>query len=544
MKILTIDDDKKTGDEARNVMQGKALLHTENFLLSLVKDMEGVIHAHEFFFDYVFEERLSDKNDRKPVQHIYTGRVLKRIVLVLDCVYSHEFDQRSCAYINLQQYVLRYKLAEWEQLNLFRKVVEVVEKLHRRNIIHRDLKLNNVILNRVSSKVCLVNFCLGKMLSSESSVFYEKRGTPAYIAPELLSGKPYKGKPCDMWSLGVMLYTMVVGQFPFLETAQPALFRKIKHAEFTFPPDKKVSVETKTLIESLLCLNPERRATAKETMDQLNLIIQRKNRRHVDQVVPEMATDESLCCATDKSEKSFKPGPTHELSFEQFSRTLEILATESRDKNFIRPNMLSVRRLRSSPTGLGSTPTPNSAPSTPSSGGDTGNVIFNLPDGRRTSLTHQIDNLSLHAARTHHQDPSAWHTRINALGTATNASPAVQSLFLALNELFTRGRLPIPRDTREFNGYLNQEISTKISTFLRDNCRTQELVRDVFTRIDRSDRSKVIELFTRFGVQMQQGTTNHHMMIKPEQSINNLMFLTFMMQISGYNNNYFLNFRP
>lgn len=536
LKILTIDDDPKTEKEARILMQARILMHTENSILALLKDMDGVIHGHEFFTDWAFEEKLSERVDRKPLVQIYTGRVLKRIILVLDCVYPHEFEPRSSAYINLQQYVVRYKLTEKELLGIFRKVVEVVEKLHDRNIIHRDLKLNNVVLNRVTSKVLITNFGLSKLLSSDSTLFYDQRGSPAYIAPEILSGKPYQGKPSDMWSLGVMLYTMIVGHFPFVDSSPQALFKKIKHAEFTFPPEKKISSETKGLIKSLLCLNPDERYSATETLTMLDMIIQKqlRNKRFVDQVVPDIDCN--------KKPKS-KPGPSATLSSEPFSRTLEMLAAQTTEKNFIRPNILSVQRMR-----------PQSA-ATSNAGGGAGDNSgpYNLTMQRRTSLTHQINNLSLRTQRIN-PDPSSWHTRITptpnlALPSAIvlahlppppSHSSTVQSLFSALNDLFTRGRLPAPRETREFNGYISHDISSKISTFLRIHCRSQELVRELFS-VGGSERAKVIELFRRFGVQME--VSNHLVMIKTEQTINNLMFLTFMMQISGYNNNYFLNIR-
>lgn len=515
-------------------MQARILMHTENSILSLLKDMDGVIHSHEFFSDWAFEEKLSERSERKPLFPIYTGRVLKRIILVLDCIHPHEFEPRSSAFINLQQYVVQYKLLECELLGIFRKVVEVVEKLHDRNIIHRDLKLNNVVLNRITSKVIIANFGLSKLLTSDSMLFYDQRGSPAYIAPEILSGKPYKGKPSDMWSLGVMLYTMIIGHFPFVDSSPQALFKKIKHAEFTFPPEKKISSETKGLIKSLLCLNADERYTAAETITMLDMIIQKqlRNKRIVDQVVPDI----------DSAKKArLKQGPSSTLSTEPFSRTLEMLAAQTTEKNFIRPNILSMQRMR--PLGSsGNATTPN---------GDTNSSgPFNLSMQRRTSLTHQINNLSLRAQRIQ-PDPSSWHTRITSNSTLTSAlvlshlqstpqSPAVQSLFSALNVLFTRGQLPAPRETREFNGYVSHDISSKIATFLRIHCRSNDLVREIFS-VGGSERSKVIELFRHFGVQMEQ--SNQHIMIKTEQTVNNLMFLTFMMQISGYNNNYFLNIR-
>ena len=125
--------------------------------------------------------------------------------------------------------------------------------------MHRDLKLGNLVLNRQNRRITLINFCLGKNLANEEDLLRDQRGSPAYISPDVLSGKPYlgkksdvtafsdrdnlilnfKGKPSDMWALGVVLFTMLYGQFPFYDSVPQELFRKIKAAEFTIPRFKK-----------------------------------------------------------------------------------------------------------------------------------------------------------------------------------------------------------------------------------------------------------------------------------------------------------------
>lgn len=63
----------------------------------------------------------------------------------------------------------------------------------QRNIVHRDLKLGNIILNKDTKDVTLANFCLGKHLSSDVEMLKDQRGSPAYISPDVISGKPYLG---------------------------------------------------------------------------------------------------------------------------------------------------------------------------------------------------------------------------------------------------------------------------------------------------------------------------------------------------------------
>ncbi|UYV81851.1 hypothetical protein LAZ67_20002691, partial [Cordylochernes scorpioides] len=146
----------------------------------------------------------------------------------------------------------------------------------QRNVVHRDLKLGNILLDLETGKVTLANFCLGKHLLSTNDLLKDQRGSPAYISPDVLSeqsmgpGMPYLGKPSDMWAMGVILYTMLYGQFPFYDSVPQELFRRIKAADFHIPSDGRVSEGTVTIIRSLLNLNPTQRLTAEELRDSLH----------------------------------------------------------------------------------------------------------------------------------------------------------------------------------------------------------------------------------------------------------------------------------
>lgn len=64
----------------------------------------------------------------------------------------------------------------------------------QKNVVHRDLKLGNFVLNLNTYKVTITNFCLGRHLVNENDLLSDQRGSPAYISPDVLCGKPYKGK--------------------------------------------------------------------------------------------------------------------------------------------------------------------------------------------------------------------------------------------------------------------------------------------------------------------------------------------------------------
>ncbi|XP_033124603.1 serine/threonine-protein kinase ppk1-like [Anneissia japonica] len=292
IKILTISNTKETSDDER---QGKMLLHTEYSLLSLLHNQEGVVHHHGLFQDKAFVPKHADSTRSKKL----VGSYKQRLCLVLDCLVAHDFSTTTSQYINLQHYVIREKkLCERETIAIFYDIVRIVESLHKKNIVHRDLKLGNMVLNKKTHRITLTNFCLGKHLVSEKDLLKDQRGSPAYISPDVLSGKPYLGKPSDMWALGVVLFTMLFGQFPFYDIVPDELFRKIKAAEFTIPNDGRVSESNCALIRGLLVLDPARRLTASQVLDALSntLSVWNSMRSQGDalQVVPDIDDIEEL----------------------------------------------------------------------------------------------------------------------------------------------------------------------------------------------------------------------------------------------------------
>lgn len=268
LKILTLEERGDQGIESQEERQGKMLLHTEYSLLSLLHTQDGVVHHHGLFQDRTCEV-VEDAESNRMVK-----KMKKRICLVLDCLCAHDFSDKTADLINLQHYVIKEKrLSERETVVIFYDVVRVVEALHQKNVVHRDLKLGNMVLSKRTHRITITNFCLGKHLVSEGDLLKDQRGSPAYISPDVLSGRPYRGKPSDMWALGVVLFTMLYGQFPFYDSIPQELFRKIKAAEYTIPEDGRVSENTVCLIRKLLVLDPQQRLAAADVLEALSSII-------------------------------------------------------------------------------------------------------------------------------------------------------------------------------------------------------------------------------------------------------------------------------
>lgn len=143
-------------------------------------------------------------------------------------------------------------------------VLEAVNHIHANGIAHRDLKPENLLLVHADqdSEVKIADFGFAKKCQKPRSLTTQC-GTPGYVAPEILEGVAYDTK-ADMWSVGVILYILLGGYPPFLESNQKELFRKIKAGEYEFHDEYwgPVSQDAKDLISSLLVVNPSKRLTA------------------------------------------------------------------------------------------------------------------------------------------------------------------------------------------------------------------------------------------------------------------------------------------
>mmetsp|Transcript_129 Transcript_129/g.187 ORF Transcript_129/g.187 Transcript_129/m.187 type:complete len:182 (+) Transcript_129:790-1335(+) len=119
--------------------------------------------------------------------------------------------------------------------------------------------------NDLSIKIA--DFGFAKKVTSDNCLTTQC-GSPEYVAPEILLGKPY-GTKVDMWSLGVIIYMLLGGYPPFMDNNQNDLFYKIKRAEFQFDDRywAGISNEAKEIISNLICIHPEKRMSASEVLD-------------------------------------------------------------------------------------------------------------------------------------------------------------------------------------------------------------------------------------------------------------------------------------
>eukprot|EP01102_Stenamoeba_stenopodia_P007926 TRINITY_DN2237_c0_g1_i1.p1 TRINITY_DN2237_c0_g1~~TRINITY_DN2237_c0_g1_i1.p1 ORF type:complete len:515 (-),score=104.42 TRINITY_DN2237_c0_g1_i1:120-1664(-) len=163
----------------------------------------------------------------------------------------------------LSTYLLeKKKLDETEARKFFRQLVSGIEYCHGNLITHRDLKLENILLDE-KGDCKIADFGFSNMIQP-GQLFNTFCGSPLFVPPELILKQAYHGPPVDIWALGVMLFTMVAGYLPFWESkaSMQSLLRKVVNGKFTLP--KNLSPECADLIQRMLTVDPQKRITIDE----------------------------------------------------------------------------------------------------------------------------------------------------------------------------------------------------------------------------------------------------------------------------------------
>ncbi|CAM9494431.1 unnamed protein product [Pylaiella littoralis] len=157
---------------------------------------------------------------------------------------------------------------EEEARNLCRVLLDSVRYCHELGIVHRDLKPENILLASKHDDASIKLADFGFACSVLNGKVTTQCGSPGYVAPEILKAMPY-GTSVDMWSIGVIIYTLLGGYPPFHDENQTRLFRRIKAGSFKFHDEywSSTSIEAKDLIRKLLLVDPARRMNATQAME-------------------------------------------------------------------------------------------------------------------------------------------------------------------------------------------------------------------------------------------------------------------------------------
>ncbi|ESO00521.1 hypothetical protein HELRODRAFT_93050, partial [Helobdella robusta] len=171
-----------------------------------------------------------------------------------------------------QQLLKKGNYTEKDAANLIRQMLEGLSYLHKCDIVHRDMKPENAkqLLFQTTDEnasLMITDFGLSKILKNHDDVLTTACGTPGYVAPEVLLQTGY-GKPVDLWSVGVITFTLLSGYTPFWGDDQASLFESIIAGKYEFDEDywSDISDPAKDLINKLLTFEPSKRITADEAL--------------------------------------------------------------------------------------------------------------------------------------------------------------------------------------------------------------------------------------------------------------------------------------
>ncbi len=148
-------------------------------------------------------------------------------------------------------------------------MLAALKYLHAHRVLHRDLKLGNLFLS-AGMQIKLGDFGLATKLEFEGERKRTVCGTPNYIAPEIIdnsgtsNGHSYE---VDVWSFGVIVYTLLIGRPPFETSDVKATYKRIRNVEYSFPDNVQISEQAKSLIKGILVADPARRLRIDEILE-------------------------------------------------------------------------------------------------------------------------------------------------------------------------------------------------------------------------------------------------------------------------------------
>jgi len=218
--------------EAAKVVQKSSLVKSraKQKLISEIKIHKSLHHPNIVSFEHYFED----------TENVY-------ILLEM------------CASQSLNELLKRRKrLTEIEVQCYMIQIIKALKYLHSHRVIHRDLKLGNLFLTD-KMEVKVGDLGLATKLEFEGERKRTVCGTPNYIAPEILDGKQGHSYEVDIWSLGVICYTLIIGKPPFETQDVKTTYKRIKMNAYSFPESAIISEPAKALISEILVTDPAKR---------------------------------------------------------------------------------------------------------------------------------------------------------------------------------------------------------------------------------------------------------------------------------------------
>lgn len=239
----------------------KAFLHKEQSLPPPQNEQEMLERQKKL------EKEIS--RDKRTIREASLGQILyhPHICRLFEmCTMSNHFYMLF-EYVSggqLLDYIIQHgSLREHHARTFARGVASALQYLHANNIVHRDLKIENIMIS-TSGEIKIIDFGLSNLFDSRKQL-HTFCGSLYFAAPELLKASPYIGPEVDVWSFGVVLYVLVCGKVPFDDENSSVLHEKIKQGKVEYP--QHLSIEVISLLSKMLVVDPKRRASLKQVVE-------------------------------------------------------------------------------------------------------------------------------------------------------------------------------------------------------------------------------------------------------------------------------------
>ena len=201
--------------------------------------------------------KLNHKNIAKLIEVISTE---KQILIVQELIEGISLREYYNNEIRNQKGISIHKESIFKKI--FYQIFSAMDYIHKKNIAHRDIKLENILL-KSNYEIKIIDFGFG-MLNPEKKLQKFFCGTPNYMPPEIAEKKPYVGQLADMWSLGVLVYKIFCADFPFKGKDEKELYKSIKSGKFSYA--KYTPEYAKKIIGSLIVLDPNKRISCEDVL--------------------------------------------------------------------------------------------------------------------------------------------------------------------------------------------------------------------------------------------------------------------------------------
>ncbi|KAM6959086.1 serine/threonine-protein kinase SIK3 homolog [Aplochiton taeniatus] len=233
---------------------------------AVVKLATHIITKAKVAIKIVDKTQLDDENLKKIFREVQIMKMLRHphIIRLYQVMETERMiylvTEYACGGEIFDHLVAHGRMAEKDALRKFKQIVAAVHFCHCRNIVHRDLKAENLLLDH-NLNIKIADFGFSNLFS-RGQLLKTWCGSPPYAAPELFEGKEYDGPKVDIWSLGVVLYVLVCGALPFDGSTLQNLRARVLSGKFRIP--FFMSTDCEYLIRHMLVLEPSRRLSMEQ----------------------------------------------------------------------------------------------------------------------------------------------------------------------------------------------------------------------------------------------------------------------------------------